>query len=408
MRSLKRGGVALAGIIAIATAVTAAANLAPRAPAEVIAAPADDLQERLRRLPGDYVGWAALGSSYVDRARLTGDPSWYGKAERAVARSLEVSPGNPAGLTGRASLEAGRHEFTQAVATARQAITVNPYGAPAYGVLADSFHQLGRYPEATSAVEKMMSLAPGVSSFTRASYDAELRGDLAMAGDMLEYARRDAYQPADIAFCEHYLGELHLRQGRYDEARAHYSKALLADPAFDPARVGLARVTALSGDLEKAASLYAAVTARLPLTQTLVEQGEVLKALGRDPGWTTLKAQRELMRLNGVRDDITWAEFEADHGSPAEAVKFAQAEYARNPNVAAADALAWALHRAGRSTEALEHAKEATATGWRNALVMHHRAEIEKALGLRTDSARLVTEYNPRFSAALPALQRSS
>ncbi len=97
------------------------------------AAPAYDLQERLRRLPGDYEGWAALGSSYVDKARLTGDPSWYGKAEQAVARSLGVRPGNPAGLTGRASLEAGRHEFTQAVATARQAIAVNPYGAPAYG-----------------------------------------------------------------------------------------------------------------------------------------------------------------------------------------------------------------------------------------------------------------------------------
>lgn len=404
MRSLRRGGVALAGIVAI----TAAATFFPRTAPEVAAAPTSDLQERLRRLPGDYEAWAALGSSYVDRARLTGDPSWYGKAEQAVAKSLTVRPGNAAGLTGRASLEAGRHEFTQAVTTARRAIAVNPYGAPAYGVLADSLHQLGRYPEATEAVDAMMSLAPGVSSFTRASYDAELRGDLKTARDMLEYARRDAYQPADVAFCEHYLGELALRRGRYDEARSHYAKALTADPAFDPARAGLARVTALSGDLEKAASLYAASTARLPLTQTLVEQGEVLKALGRDPGWATLKAQRDLMRRGGVRDDITWAEFEADHGSPAEAVAFARAEYARNPNVAAADALAWALHRSGRSAEALRHAKEATATGWRNALVMHHRAEIEKALGLTTDSARLVREYNPRFSAALPALQRSS
>ncbi len=29
---------------------------------------------------------------------------------------------------------------------------------------------------------------------------------------------------------------------------------------------------------------------------------------------------------------------------------------------------------------------------------MHHRAEIEKALGLKTDSARLVREYNPPVS----------
>ncbi|WP_062439198.1 tetratricopeptide repeat protein [Herbidospora daliensis] len=408
MRFTKRGGVALAGILAATIAITAAAMLSPRPSAEVVAVASDPLQERLRRLPGDYAGWAALGSVYVDRARLTGDPSWYGKAEQAVATSLRVRPGNPAGLTGRAALEAGRHEFSRAAATARQAIAVNPYGAPAYGVLADSYHQLGRYPEATEAIDDMIALAPGVSSFTRASYDAELRGDLKTAQQMLEYARRDAYQPADVAFCEHYLGELALRRGLYDQARAHYAKALTADPTFDPAHAGLARVTALTGDLEKAASLYAAVTARLPLTQTLVEQGEVLKALGRDPGWTTLTAQRDLMRLNGVRDDLTWAEFEADHGDPAEAVTHAQAEYARNPNVVAADALAWALHRAGRSEEALHYAEEATATGWRNALVMHHRAEIEKTLGRTTASASLVRDYNPRFTPALPALQRSS
>ncbi|MGW5686890.1 hypothetical protein, partial [Nonomuraea sp. NPDC003754] len=58
------------------------------------------------------------------------------------------------------------------------------------------------------------------------------------------------------------------------------------------------------------------------------------------------------MDAAAVRDDLTWAEFEADHGSPAKAVAHARAEYARHPNLTAADALAWALHRAGRDREA--------------------------------------------------------
>ncbi|GAA3135013.1 hypothetical protein [Nonomuraea salmonea] len=48
-----------------------------------------------------------------------------------------------------------------------------------------------------------------------------------------------------------------------------------------------------------------------------------------------------------MRDDLTWAEFEADHGDPKAAVRHARAEYTRNPNLVAADALAWSLFKAG-------------------------------------------------------------
>jgi hypothetical protein len=155
------------------------------------------------------------------------------------------------------------------------------------------------------------------------------------------------------------------------------------------------------------------VVGRLPLPQFVTEYAEVLSAAGRDPSeqWAVLRAQRDLMREAGVRDDLTWAAFEADHGSPGRAVEHARAEYARNPNVVAADVLAWALHRAGRDREALPYAREATSTGWRNALLHHHRAEIERSLGL-TDQARRSTTRaraaNPAFSPDLPALARFS
>ena len=52
-----------------------------------------------------------------------------------------------------------------------------------------------------------------------------------------------------------------------------------------------------------------------------------------------------------------------------------------------ADALAWALHRAGRSAEAARYAVRAGRLGGRHALFAYHRGEIEHALG-RTDAAR--------------------
>ncbi|GII27814.1 tetratricopeptide repeat protein [Planotetraspora mira] len=371
------------------------------------------LTTRLQRLPRDYQAWAQLGSAYVQQARLTADPSFYPRAEQALARSLALRPGDFAALTGQAALAAGRHDFAEAVRLARLSEAANPYGQGAQAVLADAYTQLGRYGEATRAIDRMMALHPGVGAFTRASYDAELHGDHTTARRMLERALDDAFAPSDIAYCRYYLGELALHSGDLKRATEQYRLALKAAPDFTPALAGTARAAALSGRSAEAADLYGTVVARLPLAQYVTEYAEVLSSAGRDPAdqWALLRAQRDLMKESGVKDDLTWAEYEADHGSPALAVEHARAEYARNPNVVAADALAWALHRDGHDQEALPYARKATATGWRNALLHHHRAEIERSLGMDEEarrSAARVRDADPSFSPDLPALARFS
>ncbi|MEV7006068.1 hypothetical protein [Streptosporangium sp. NPDC051022] len=422
------------GALGLAVALTAGAALLPgeRPPTAAGTSPArreglaeipvsatslggaiDALTARLRRLPGDHQAWARLGLAHVQRARVTADPSHYLRAERALARAAELSPDDFAVLTGRAALAAGRHDFAEAVRLATRAAAANPYGLGAQAVLADAYTQLGRYGEATRAVDRMMELRPGVTAFTRASYDAEIRGDRARARDMLRHALDDALTPADIAYCRHYLGELALHSGDLRGAAEQYGLALKADPAFTPALAGTARAAALGGRLPEAIDLYGAVVARLPLPQYVTEYAEVLAKAGRDPSpqWALLRAQQRLTEQAGVVDDLTRAEFEADHGSPDLAVRHAEAEYGRHPNLIAADALAWALHRDGRDREALPYARKATSTGWRNALSHHHRAEIERSLGMAEESRRsssLAHEADPAFSPDLPALGRLS
>ncbi|MEV4107388.1 tetratricopeptide repeat protein [Nonomuraea sp. NPDC049695] len=400
MRSLAvLAGLALLGAMAFTIfSFSAAPSEQPVAQA---APAAETLQERLRRLPGDYRGWAELASQYVDQARITGDPSYYTKAEGAIATAAKLRAGDDAVLTGQAALAAGRHEFADAVRLAERAASANPYGAAAYGVLADARTQLGDLRGAQRAVDRMMDLRPGVAAFARASYAAELRGDLAGARKYLDMAENDAWSPADVAYARYYLGELALHSGDLATAADWYAKALQAYPAYPPALAGQARTAALSGRLTEALTLYDTVVERLPLPQYLIEQGETRIKAGQTPDWTLLRAQRKLFQAAGVRDDLTWAEFEADHGDPASAVEHARAEYARNPNLVAADALAWALFKAGRPAEALPYAKKATATGWRNPLLTYHRAKIEQALGrpVKVDAG---------FDPTLPALARFS
>lgn len=75
----------------------------------------------------------------------------------------------------------------------------------------------------------------------------------------------------------------------------------------------------------------------------------------------------------------------------------------------AADALAWALHRNGRDTEALDHATNATRLGWRNAAFLYHRGVIHHALGddkqARHDLAEALG-INPHFDVLQAPIAR--
>src|SRR4051812_34307342 len=173
--AVTRGSSGLASSVGRSPSSDTAAELAnPGDLSSTIAA----LQTRLRRIPADAGSWAALGSAYIQQARVTGDPSYYPKAAGSLHRSLDVQPDrNAPALTGLAALAAGRHQFGHALALARQSQAVNPYGAVNQGVLVDALVELGRYPQATAACQRMLDLKPSVPSYTRASYLFELRGD---------------------------------------------------------------------------------------------------------------------------------------------------------------------------------------------------------------------------------------
>src|SRR5262245_37629329 len=115
-----------------------------QAPADQLAGSIARAQEHLRAVPGDYAAWAALGSAYVERARVTADPTYYPKAEGALRRSLKLRPKeNPAALVGLGALANARHEFGTARDLADRALRTDPYSAYAYGVRAEAQAELG-------------------------------------------------------------------------------------------------------------------------------------------------------------------------------------------------------------------------------------------------------------------------
>ncbi|WP_436850680.1 tetratricopeptide repeat protein [Streptomyces longwoodensis] len=366
------------------------------------------LQAHLRTQPRDFGSWATLGLAYVEQARTQGDPSRYPQARKAFDTSLALRADNDQALAGLAALAAARHDFRGALADADRALEQNPYNERALCSRVDALVELGRYDEASEAAGTADARRPGIPVFTRYAYVHELRGDVTTARRVLTQALDAATGPGDIAYVATQLGQLAWNQGDYPTALAHYARALAADDGYLPALEGRARAQAASGRREEAVKGLEAVVARYPLPGPLVALGELYEARGaagdaaraRDQ-YALVDAWTALARANGVDVDLDTALAAADHGDRAAALRAARAEWARRHTVHTADALAWALHVDGRDTEALGYARQATATGYRNAGSLYHLGMIERATGHTADARAHLTsalELNPGFS----------
>jgi len=373
---------------------------APAAPARTGSGSAEvavaDLQGRLRTSPDDPILLTRLGEAYVLRARETGDPSWFTKAGQALDRSQSLAPDRPATLTGLGLLALSRHDFSAALDLGRRAHQLDPASPQPLGVVVDAQVELGRYADAADTAQQMLDRRPSLASLSRASYLRELHGDVPGAITAMTQAAiaGAGSAPADVAYVETLLGDLHLGAGGLAEAEGAYRRAL--GRADSPAaEIGLARVAAARGDLPAAAAQLTEVTARLPQPAWVALLGDVEAALGRPADaaarYALVREIEELNRASGVAVDLDLARFEADHardpGANAEAtVAMARVALAAQPTVFAEDTLGWALRQAGRPAEALPHAQAAVRMGTADALLWYHLAAIEADLGLLADA----------------------
>ena len=394
------GGVAL--LVATVASLSTSDGPVPPAGAVVEVAThrtASALQDKLRRTPTDAGAWAALGSAYVEQARITGDPSYYEKAQGALDTSVRHQPeGNGFASIGLGALANARHDFAAAREHALRAQAVLPDTAEVYGVLADASTQLGMADDATAAVQRMLDLEPGVPSFTRAAYDLEQRGDAPGAREALERALSAAVAAPDVVFCRYRLGELAFDHGDVDEALTQYEAGLAVDPRDVMLSRGRAKVAFARGSADEALRLYSDLVQRSPLPELVHEYANALRAAGRDPAPQFAVLERQFAL---VPDDLAASVAAADRGDAVSALRLAEAEWGRRQHVLVADALAWALHLNGRHEEALAFADRAVSTGWHNAGFLYHRGMVLAALDRRAEAAAALREalqINPHFS----------
>jgi tetratricopeptide (TPR) repeat protein len=366
---------------------SATADAGPRSGDAVL-----DFQRAVRAEPGSARAYAGLGEAYLSRARETGDPAFYARAGRAFDAALRRDPGDLGALIGAGTLAGLRHDFTEQLRIGRSAVAAAPELARPYTVVADAQIELGRYGAAARSIQRLVDTKPGLASYARASYYRELSGDLRGAVEAMRLAASAGGTPENVAYVQVLLGDLELQRNRVEAARMAFAAALRSLPGHPPALVGLARADAASGALGRAAARLRRASERLPLTGTLVLLASVERTRGRGRAGrralAAARAQHRLYRAAGTRPDAEAALFEADHGSPATAVALGRRVWRAAPSIRSADALGWALTRAGRPRAGYAFARRALRLGSRDPLFRLHAAVAAKRAGSATDAAR--------------------
>jgi len=382
-------------------------------PADPYAATNEEIafwEARVAGDPADFVASNRLASAYIQRGRETGDVSDYSRAQAAVDASLSALPGDNAGAYALlATLQNVRHEFAAAAETARLALEIDPSQEFVYATLGDAQLGLGLYDEAFGSYVALSKKAPGLAAFSRLAHAYELRGELAEAKSAWENAlSTDGGRNAEAtAWANTQFGTFYFTQGDLEAASDYYDAALDAFPGYIHALAGQARLAAATGDSDTAIDLYTQVTERQPLPEYVAELGDVYAAGGQpaaaEEQYALVEAIRQLYIANGIDTDLQLAVFLADHDlRPGDALQAALAVYNRTPDsIYAADAVAWALVKAGRAEDAVPYAEQALRLGTPDARLWYHSGMVSAATGELTtarEHLERALEINQHFS----------
>ncbi|HEV2769560.1 MAG TPA: tetratricopeptide repeat protein [Solirubrobacteraceae bacterium] len=364
------------------------------------------LQAAVRDAPDGKRALAPLGLVYLQKGRETGDPAFYSRAEGILRRALRTDPRDATAVTGLGTLALARHDFRDALPLAERSRRLQPDADAAFPVLVDALVELGRYDAAARALQEFIDRKPSLPSYARVSYFRELHGDLEGAAEAMRLAvSAGGGSPENVAYVRALLGNLEFVRGHLTRARRAYEASLAVLPDHAPAEAGLARVDAAAGRFAPAISRLRTLVDRLPLPEYVVALGETELAAGRRrdarDDFDLVRVQQRLLAGRGVNTDVELALFEADHGSAERGVSLARRAWAAAPSVRSADALGWALTRAGRPAEGLRFARRALKLGWRDPLVLYHAGITARDAGRTTEARRLLRRSlarNPRFS----------
>ena len=269
------------------------------------------------KLPGDAI--ADIREQFLDaysflRAGMANENTGDHKgAERAYRRGLEIAPDDAElrNALGWTLFQDGRS--AEAVPQYGRALTANPGYAKAHNNLALALLELGELEEAANHFQKSLELEPKAEIYSDLGF---ILAQLGRPQEALESYRKALALDANCASAHVNLAVTFVQAGRFDEAEAHYRKALPGRPTAETHN-GLGFVLARQGRTDEAIVEFRKALDANPkytpacnnLAEALVKQGQLEEAeryyrrsLAEKPSPAVQNALHDVLRKLGRTD----------------------------------------------------------------------------------------------------------
>ncbi|MBF2050938.1 MAG: tetratricopeptide repeat protein [Leptolyngbya sp. IPPAS B-1204] len=370
-------------------------------------------QERIRQYPDRALEQAALASTYLRMARLTGEGSWYLLADQTARQSLALLPiDNSEALAVLARVAEANHDFNKALQLAAQ--IPNPKEALPMQVTANL--AMGRLEQANQAAEQLVDLTLSMHAFTLQALVKTAQGNDQEALQNFRYALEveEAGELSHSARTRTLLGRFYYERGDLQRAKDFYQEALRIAPNDASALLNLAQLELRQGHYRAAERYYHRV-AQQQASPTVFDplilrgQAQIKAAQGDRTGAETLWAEAETQLRQSVgslslghRRDLARLLLERGHSQDiAEAVSLMAAEVQLRRDADTLGTYAWALTEAKRWQEAQSIIQTALDSGVRSAKLWHQAATIAQATGNQAEANtyfQKVRAIDPNFN----------
>lgn len=349
--------------------------------------------KRVSEDPEGALDRLTLASLLFARSRASGSSSDLARAESLARESVALrSQRNGHAFEVLASVLMARHAFAEARVFAARADSLEPETASHLSLLGEIELELGEYDAAARHFTAVHLDGKQFTVTARLARWYELTGHADIARALLKRAiidvnKRDDLPREQAAWFHYRLGELELRTNHLDAADVAFRRALQRNPDDVRALGGLARSALARGEWKRVIEFgdrALAVQIDPTILGSLSTASAALGDTAAAVGYANAMSVSALTQPGAIHR--AWGLFLLDHGSTAEraeVLRRARMELRERHDVYGHDLLAWALYRAGHTTEARREMAAALSQGTEDALLVAHAA----ALGLGATAA---------------------